>query len=160
MSAQIRQETQAFVRDAGRRTLGLAAAAGIAALWLALGASPMARGFGTTALAAAGALAVVSFVQWRRGTRFVADVIAALDSGASVAALRERLARSIAWLRRMQTAGLVLGIAVIISAVRRDTELASGAAFGVVSLLVVEQLLDHGAEERAQRFGKLLESAR
>ena len=52
-----------------------------------------------------------------------------------------------------------LSIAVIVSAVRKDTELASGIAFGLVSLLVVEQVLDHAAEERAERFGKLLESA-
>lgn len=160
MSAQIRQETQTFVRESRRRALGLLAVAGLVAGWLALAASPLARGFGMTALAAAGALAAVSLVQWWRGTRFVSDVIAALDGGQPVTGLRERLARSVAWLRRAQTAGLVMGVAVIVQAVRKDTEFGSGAAFGLVSLLVLEQVLDHAAEERAERFDKLLESAR
>jgi len=160
VTAQIRQESQAFVRDARRRALGLLAVAAVAAGWLVLATSPLARGFGTTALAAAGVLSAVSLVQWWRGTRFAAEVIAALESGASVTGLRERLVRSAAWLRRMQNAGLVLGIAVIISAIRKDTELASGAAFGIVTMLIVEQFLDHSAEERAQRFDKLLGSAR
>ncbi|MBL9016719.1 MAG: hypothetical protein JNL83_21205 [Myxococcales bacterium] len=160
MSAQIRQESQAFVRDARRRTIGLAAATGVAAVWLALAASPMAQGFGTTALVAAGALAAVSLVQWWRGARFTTQVIAALERGEPVAEFRVKLARSVAWLHRVQNAALVLGIAVIVSAVRTDTELASGAAFGVISLLIVEQLLDHAAVERAERFDRLLASAR
>lgn len=160
MTAQIRQETDAFVRDARRRALGLVAAAGLAAVWLGLAASPLARGFGLATLSAAGALSAVAMFQWWRGTRFVAEVTAALDAGGAVAELRGRLARSIAWLRRVQNAALVTGIAVIVQAVRKDTEFGSGVAFGLVSMIVLEQVLDNAAVERAERFDKLLESAR
>lgn len=160
MTAQIRQETETFVREARRRALGLSAGAALAAAVLALATSPLAYGFGVTALAAASALAMVAFVQWWRGARFAREVLGAIETRQPTHGLRARLARSVAWLRNIQNAGLVLGVAVIISAVRRDTELSSGAAFGIVSMLVIEQFLDHAAAERAERFGKLLETTR
>lgn len=159
MSAQIRQETELFVREARRRALGLVAVLGGAVAWLALAASPMARGFGLAATSATGALLLAALVQWWRGTRLRTDVTAALAEGRAVDDLRARLARSIAWLRRVQNAALVFGVIVIVSAVRKDTELDSGVAFGLVAAIVLEQILDHAAVQRAERFDKLLEAA-
>ena len=160
MTAQLRQETAAFVRQTRRYALTFLVALALSAGWLAIADTPLMRGFGVTALGASVLLSAAGLLHWWRGTRFAADVTAALETGRPIDGLRGRIARSIGWLRRAQNAGLVLGTTVVIAAARNDGEYAAGAAFGIVTLLVAEQVLDHAAEQRAERFQKLLGSAR
>jgi hypothetical protein len=118
------------------------------------------RGFGVAVLASMAALSLLTGARWLERRRLAVSVLAALSTNAAQSAIdaaRTETQRIVSLYRLAQKLALLIGTVIAIGGVVLDGPFLGGIVAGAVLALLVEQVLDHNAEVRAERYASSLD---